>query len=86
MSDKLGLHRVQNTTHSDCAVSLHLYSPPFGACQVGYNVASLIKSNILLETILNISQIFDERTGKKSTASMTFWSKFGNRSQNHESS
>lgn len=54
MSDELGLHRVQNTSHSNNAVSLHLYSPPFGSCQV-----------------------FDERTGKKSRAPMTFWSKFG---------
>jgi len=34
MSDQLGLHRVQNINHSDTAVSLHLYSPPFGSCQV----------------------------------------------------
>jgi len=34
MSDQLGLHRVENTSHSDTAVSLHLYSPPFKSCQV----------------------------------------------------
>jgi len=34
MSDELGLHRVENTSHSDTAVSLHLYSPPFNSCQV----------------------------------------------------
>lgn len=34
MSDQLGLHRVQNNSHSNNAVSLHLYSPPFGSCQV----------------------------------------------------
>ena len=34
MSDELGLHRVENTSHSDGAVSLHLYSPPFQSCQV----------------------------------------------------
>ena len=34
MSDELGLHRVENTSHSDGAVSLHLYSPPFNSCQV----------------------------------------------------
>ena len=34
MSDELGLHRVENTSHSDGAVSLHLYSPPFASCQV----------------------------------------------------
>ena len=34
MSDELGLHRVENTSHSNGAVSLHLYSPPFASCQV----------------------------------------------------
>ncbi|VDM60995.1 unnamed protein product [Angiostrongylus costaricensis] len=32
MSDKLGLHRMENPSHSDGAVSLHLYIPPFDAC------------------------------------------------------
>eukprot|EP00093_Oithona_nana_P008935 08935.XXX_336038_337356_1 [CDS] Oithona nana genome sequencing. len=62
MSDELGLHRVENTSHSNGAVSLHLYSPPFASCQ-----------------------IFDERTGKKSVAPMTFWSKYGEKvSKNKE--
>jgi hypothetical protein len=34
MSDELGLHRVENPSHSSTAVSLHLYSPPFKSCQV----------------------------------------------------
>ena len=34
MSDELGLHRVENPSHSNSAVSLHLYSPPFKSCQV----------------------------------------------------
>jgi len=29
MNDSLGLHRVENPSHSQTAVSLHLYSPPF---------------------------------------------------------
>lgn len=29
MNDSLGLHRVENPSHSRTAVSLHLYSPPF---------------------------------------------------------
>lgn len=33
MSDELGLHRVENVSHTNKAVSLHLYSPPFGDCQ-----------------------------------------------------
>lgn len=32
--DNLGLHRVENTSNTDVAVSLHLYCPPFDACQI----------------------------------------------------
>ncbi|VDL70211.1 unnamed protein product [Nippostrongylus brasiliensis] len=32
MSDKLGLHRMENPSHADGAVSLHLYIPPYEAC------------------------------------------------------
>ena len=31
-ADSIGLHRIQNTSHTDPAVSLHLYSPPITAC------------------------------------------------------
>lgn len=31
--DSLGLHRVENGSHTECAASLHLYSPPFQTCQ-----------------------------------------------------
>ena len=30
--DTLGLHRVENSSHTEKAVSLHLYSPPFDLC------------------------------------------------------
>lgn len=33
ISDDIGLHRVENPSHSDTAVTLHLYSPPFSECQ-----------------------------------------------------
>ena len=33
LADTLGLHRVENPSHSDTAVTLHLYSPPFSECQ-----------------------------------------------------
>ncbi|XP_046332372.1 cysteine dioxygenase type 1-like [Haliotis rufescens] len=33
ISDELGLHRVENPSHSDRAISLHLYSPPFDECE-----------------------------------------------------
>ena len=42
MSDELGLHRVENTSHSDGAVSLHLYSPPFQSCQVLHIVKKIL--------------------------------------------
>lgn len=31
--DSLGLHRVENDSHTEGSVSLHLYSPPFDTCQ-----------------------------------------------------
>ncbi|XP_018952807.1 cysteine dioxygenase type 1 [Cyprinus carpio] len=33
INDSLGLHRVENVSHTETAVSLHLYSPPFQTCQ-----------------------------------------------------
>ncbi|KAL4216662.1 Cysteine dioxygenase [Mactra antiquata] len=56
INDDLGLHRVENPSHSDKAVTLHLYSPPFDECES-----------------------FDEKTGHKNKARVTFWSKFGHR-------
>eukprot|EP00088_Acartia_fossae_P053415 TRINITY_DN6082_c0_g1_i1.p1 TRINITY_DN6082_c0_g1~~TRINITY_DN6082_c0_g1_i1.p1 ORF type:complete len:217 (+),score=38.07 TRINITY_DN6082_c0_g1_i1:174-824(+) len=34
MSDDLGIHKVENASHTDKLVSLHLYSPPFDFCKV----------------------------------------------------
>ena len=31
--DKIGLHRVSNTSPTDDAVSLHLYTPPYEYCK-----------------------------------------------------
>jgi len=33
ISDEVGLHRVSNPSHTEGAVSLHLYSPPFQFCK-----------------------------------------------------
>ncbi|KAK3095441.1 hypothetical protein FSP39_014731 [Pinctada imbricata] len=33
INDEIGLHRVENPSHSNEAVTLHLYSPPFSECQ-----------------------------------------------------
>ncbi|XP_059494527.1 cysteine dioxygenase type 1 isoform X2 [Stegostoma tigrinum] len=32
INDTIGLHRVENVSHTEGAVSLHLYSPPFNSC------------------------------------------------------
>ncbi|XP_053146691.1 cysteine dioxygenase type 1 isoform X1 [Hemicordylus capensis] len=32
INDSIGLHRVENPSHTETAVSLHLYSPPFETC------------------------------------------------------
>lgn len=34
INDNLGLHRVENPSHVNTSVSLHLYCPPFNSCQV----------------------------------------------------
>ncbi|KAI1725739.1 cysteine dioxygenase type I domain-containing protein [Ditylenchus destructor] len=34
ISDNIGLHRMENPSHSDPAVTLHLYIPPFEHCQI----------------------------------------------------
>ena len=34
MSDEIGLHRMENPSHSDGCVSLHLYIPPFDTCKI----------------------------------------------------
>lgn len=34
INDYLGLHRIQNSSHTNTAVSLHLYCPPFNSCKV----------------------------------------------------
>jgi cysteine dioxygenase len=34
INDSLGLHRVENSSHTNPAVSLHLYCPPFDACSM----------------------------------------------------
>lgn len=34
LTDSLGLHRVENPSHADKSVSLHLYSPPFDTCHM----------------------------------------------------
>lgn len=53
--DNIGLHRVENPSNTDVAVSLHLYCPPFDTCNV-FN-----------------------KSGKKTPAKVTFWSRFGKR-------
>uniref|UniRef100_T1H7F3 Cysteine dioxygenase n=1 Tax=Megaselia scalaris TaxID=36166 RepID=T1H7F3_MEGSC len=34
INDNIGLHQVENPSHTDTSVSLHLYCPPFNSCSV----------------------------------------------------
>lgn len=34
INDNLGLHRVENPSHTEAAVSLHLYCPPYEECSI----------------------------------------------------
>eukprot|EP00090_Calanus_glacialis_P005393 TRINITY_DN1418_c0_g1_i1.p1 TRINITY_DN1418_c0_g1~~TRINITY_DN1418_c0_g1_i1.p1 ORF type:complete len:216 (-),score=53.57 TRINITY_DN1418_c0_g1_i1:111-758(-) len=34
MSDELGLHRIENMSHTSKLCSMHLYSPPFSDCNI----------------------------------------------------
>lgn len=34
MSDEFGIHKVENMSHTDKLISVHLYSPPFDMCKV----------------------------------------------------
>ncbi|XP_060526774.1 cysteine dioxygenase type 1 [Cylas formicarius] len=63
INDSLGLHRVENVSSYDTAISLHLYCPPYDRCSV-----------------------FNQKTGTKSTATVTFHSMFGRRIKRTENS
>lgn len=56
--DSIGLHRVENPSNVETAVSLHLYCPPYCKCYV-----------------------FNENSGQRSVANVTFWSMYGERRQ-----
>ncbi|KAG5876473.1 hypothetical protein JTB14_028950 [Gonioctena quinquepunctata] len=56
INDSIGLHRVENVSSVDTAISLHLYCPPYKQCAV-----------------------FNQNTGQKSSATVTFYSMFGKR-------
>ncbi|XP_030764765.1 cysteine dioxygenase type 1 isoform X2 [Sitophilus oryzae] len=58
INDSLGLHRVENVSSYDTAISLHLYCPPYDRCSV-----------------------FNQKTGKKSQATVTFYSMYGKRNK-----
>jgi cysteine dioxygenase len=33
INDEMGLHRMENPSHSEQGISMHLYSPPFASCK-----------------------------------------------------
>ncbi|XP_050305815.1 cysteine dioxygenase type 1 [Anthonomus grandis grandis] len=61
INDSLGLHRVENVSSYDTAISLHLYCPPYDRCSV-----------------------FNQRNGKKTTSTVTFYSMYGKRTKNND--
>ncbi|XP_049620070.1 cysteine dioxygenase type 1-like isoform X2 [Syngnathus scovelli] len=62
--NKIGLHRVENVSHTECAVSLHLYSHPAQTCKVFDQCTGHIA-----EHELTFWSIDGKRTPKKTTAS-----------------
>lgn len=44
INDNIALHRVENVSNTDVAVSLHLYCPPFDACGI-YNKSTGKRTN-----------------------------------------
>ncbi|XP_065166928.1 cysteine dioxygenase type 1 [Atheta coriaria] len=59
MNDSLGLHRVENTSNVEPAVSLHLYCPPYNKCAV-------FNQNTGQKTISKVTfwSTYGERRGK----------------------
>lgn len=51
INDDLGLHRVENASASEVAVSLHLYCPPFDTCSVFTNEGTRTKCQISYHSI-----------------------------------
>ena len=56
INDTIGLHRVENSSSPEGAVSLHLYSPPFQMCQTFDERTGHKKS---------CKMVFDSNRGKK---------------------
>ncbi|CAG9764437.1 unnamed protein product [Ceutorhynchus assimilis] len=61
INDSLGLHRVENVSSYDTAISLHLYCPPYDRCTV-----------------------FNQKNGKKTSSTVTFYSMFGKKNKEIE--
>jgi cysteine dioxygenase len=76
MSDSLGLHRVQNASSTECAVSLHLYTVNQLPSAHKVSEANLVSQPP--NAAKHGCHIFDESTGKKSHVSQShFYSEFG---------
>lgn len=63
-ADNIGLHRVENSSNVETAVSLHLYCPPFDSCSI-FNkagkktVAQVGKFVLTFQGFLNHKQLID---------------------------
>jgi cysteine dioxygenase len=64
MSDKIGLHRMENPSHSDGAVTLHLYIPPFRECQT-FDERTGRKAKSVVTFFTQYGKIIDYRGSKE---------------------
>ncbi|XP_054738996.1 cysteine dioxygenase type 1 isoform X2 [Anastrepha obliqua] len=57
INDNIGLHRVENPSHIDTSVSLHLYCPPFNECTVFHkNSGKRIKCPVTFSSKYGVRQ------------------------------
>jgi cysteine dioxygenase len=44
-TDTIGLHRVENVSHTEGAVSLHLYTPAYSECRTFHEASGQARSS-----------------------------------------
>ena len=57
ISDKVGMHRISNASHSIRAVSLHLYSPPYQKCKSCKNISAALNHRSGIPSLLPSSSL-----------------------------
>eukprot|EP01137_Pigoraptor_chileana_P001966 Opistho-2@40253 len=61
--DKIGLHRVENVSHTKGALSLHLYSPPFEFCKTFDEATGRCKASPKVTFFSKKGEIVEYRNG-----------------------